>query len=198
MRVVSQSGSVAVLAVARKSNARSAKFLAHELISVNLISGFAPSSFSLFLRRLQTLSLCLRSTCLYLGSSSRAFQGQFLQLHLGRTWSHLCSGAKDVRGPYFPQQVLHRECLSGSFHPASSANKSSLIVSSRTFVLAFRRAALNSFPLLLVCRRIPSFTFWKACLNIAPKKIPNRVGARTQPCLTPLRMSKAVDEAVST
>ena len=141
MRVVSQSGSVAVLAVARKSNARSAfgsKFLAHELISVNLIRGFAPSSFSLFLRRLQTLSLCLRSTCLYLGSSSRAFQGQFIQLHLGRAWSHLCSGAKDVHGPYFPQQVLHRECPSGSFHPASSANKSSLIVSSRTFVLASR------------------------------------------------------------
>ena len=33
----------------------------------------------------------------------------------------------------------------------------------------------------------------KACLRRTARKIPDRVGARTQPCFTPLRMSKGSD-----
>ena len=49
---------------------------------------------------------------------------------------------------------------------------------------------MKSLPFDLVRRRIPSDAVPKVCLKCRAKKIPKSVGARTHPCLTPLRMSK--------
>ena len=76
---------------------------------------------------------------------------------------------------------------------ASSANSISLTYTSVTFVLARRRARLNSFPSDLVCRSIPSEEESKAYDRRREKKIPNNVGARTQPCLIPLQTGKGSD-----
>ena len=76
---------------------------------------------------------------------------------------------------------------------ASSANSTSLIRTSRTFVLALRRARLKSLPSERV-RRIPSIVVSKTCFSNRPKKVPKSIGARTQPCLTPLRISNGSEE----
>ena len=73
---------------------------------------------------------------------------------------------------------------------ASSANSISLTYTSVPFVLARRRARLNSFPSDLVCRYIPSQEESKAYDRRREKKIPNNFGARTQPCLTPLQTGR--------
>ena len=44
---------------------------------------------------------------------------------------------------------------------------------------------------------MPSVNFPKACFRSVEKKIPNSVGARTQPCFTPLRMLKGSEMAPS-
>ena len=46
----------------------------------------------------------------------------------------------------------------------------------------------------MVRRQIPSDAVPKACLKSRAEKIPKSVGARTHPCLTPLRMSKGLEE----
>ena len=62
---------------------------------------------------------------------------------------------------------------------ASSAYSMSLMRTLRTFVLALRRTRLKSLLSLMS----------NACFSNRPKKIPTIVGERTQPCLTPLRIS---------
>ena len=75
---------------------------------------------------------------------------------------------------------------------ASSANSMSLMRTLRTFVLALRRARLKSLPSDRV--RIASIVLSKACFSNRLEKIPKSVGARTQPCLTPLRISNGSEE----
>ena len=65
----------------------------------------------------------------------------------------------------------------------------SLTRASRTFVLALRRPGSKSLPSDLICDAVS-----KACLRSRAKKIPKSVGARTYPWLTPLRMSKGLEE----
>ena len=79
---------------------------------------------------------------------------------------------------------------------ASSANSMSLMRASRTFVLALRQPRLKSLPTDLIRRPIPSDAVPKACLKKGAKKIWRfqRVGARTHPSLTPLRMSRGLEE----
>ena len=77
---------------------------------------------------------------------------------------------------------------------ASSANSVSLMRASRTFVLTLRRPRLKSLSSDLVRRQIISNAVPKACLKSKAKKIPKSVGAKTHPCLTPLLMSKGLEE----
>ena len=77
---------------------------------------------------------------------------------------------------------------------ASSANSMCLMRTLRTFVLALRRARLKSLPSDRV--QLPSVVVSKACFSNKPKKIPKSVGARTQPCLTPLRISNGSEELI--
>ena len=77
---------------------------------------------------------------------------------------------------------------------ASSANIMSLVRTLRTIVLALRRARLKSLPSDRVWRYIPSVVVSNACFSNMPKKIAKSVGARTQPCLTPLRISNDSEE----
>ena len=76
---------------------------------------------------------------------------------------------------------------------ASFANNMSLIIACFTFVFAFRREGLNSFPSVRVCRYIPSSAVPKSCLRSSEKKILKIVGANTQHYLTPLRILKGLD-----
>ena len=82
---------------------------------------------------------------------------------------------------------LHRDWSSVSLWAtiaASSAYRSSRMRTRLTLVLARRRERLKSFPELRVWSRIPEGS-GKARWRRAEKKIPNRVGASTHPCLTP-------------
>ena len=60
----------------------------------------------------------------------------------------------------------------------------------RTVVFAFSRARLNSRASDLVRRYTPSVASPKACFRSRAKKMLKSMGARTQPCLTPLLISK--------
>ena len=53
---------------------------------------------------------------------------------------------------------------------------------------------MKSLPSDLVHRQIPSDAVPKACLKSRAEKIAKSVGARAHPCLTPLRMSKGLEE----
>ena len=53
---------------------------------------------------------------------------------------------------------------------------------------------MKSLPFDLVRRQILSDAVPKACLKSRAKKILKSVGARMHPCLTPLRMSKGLEE----
>jgi len=64
----------------------------------------------------------------------------------------------------------------------------------RIFDFALRRERLNKFPSLLVWRKIPSSEEPKAWRSSREKNIPKRVGASTQPCLTPFEMGKESDD----
>ena len=77
-------------------------------------------------------------------------------------------------------------------HTASSSNSISLMRTLRTFVLALRRARLKSLPSDRVRRLIQSVVVSNACFSNRP--MPKSIGARTQPCLTPLRMSNGSEE----
>ena len=79
----------------------------------------------------------------------------------------------------------------------SSANSIFLMRKVRTLVFAFRGARLNSFPSLLVCGWTPSSEWRNAKFRIKEKEMPNKVGARTQPCFTPLRILKGSDDGLS-
>ena len=68
-------------------------------------------------------------------------------------------------------------------------NSKPLMRSLRTFVLALRRARLKILPSDRVRRLIPSVVVSKTCFSNWPKKVPKSIGARTQPCLTPLMIS---------
>ena len=76
---------------------------------------------------------------------------------------------------------------------ASSAKNMSLNNTIFTLVLARRRVKFSSFPSLRVWRRTPLLQNWKACWRRRENKIPNRVGAHTQPWFTPLRSSNGRD-----
>ena len=53
---------------------------------------------------------------------------------------------------------------------------------------------MKTLPSDPVRRQIPSDAVPKACLKSRAKKIPKSVGARMHPSLTPLRMSKGLEE----
>ena len=80
---------------------------------------------------------------------------------------------------------------------ASSAKRRSRSIHLRTLVLARSLAGLNNFPSERVRSRTPSTAEPKACSRRMEKKIAKSVGANTQPCLTPMLMSKASDELPS-
>ena len=80
---------------------------------------------------------------------------------------------------------------------ASSANSISLMRTVRTLVFALRRARLNSFPSLLVCRWTPSVDCPNAKFSSREKKVPKKVGARTQPCFTLLYIGKGSEASPS-
>ena len=61
-----------------------------------------------------------------------------------------------------------------------------------SLVLARSRERLNNPPVLRVWSMIPS-SCGKACARRAEKNMPNNVGARTQPSLTPLQIGKVSD-----
>ena len=75
---------------------------------------------------------------------------------------------------------------------ASSANSMSLMRTLRTIILALRRARLRSLPSDRIRRWIPSVVISKEYFSSRATKITKSVGARTQPCLTPLRISNAL------
>ncbi len=94
------------------------------------------------------------------------------------------------------EKQLMRRCNSFSScatRTASSAKSSSLISTLCTLALALRHVRLNRFPSLLVWMYIPSSDWLKAHYNTREKKMPKSVGARTHPCLTPLRIGKGVE-----
>jgi len=59
-------------------------------------------------------------------------------------------------------------------------------------IVARSQERLNSLPVLRVWSMIPS-SCGKACARTAEKNKPNNVGARMQPCLTPLQVGKVLD-----
>ena len=65
----------------------------------------------------------------------------------------------------------------------------------RTFVLAFSRARLNSYPSVSVCKKTFYLVEPKAHDNIIEKNIPKRVGAKAHLCFTPLRISNCLEIA---
>ena len=73
----------------------------------------------------------------------------------------------------------------------SSTKRRSRSIHLRTLVLARSLAGLNNFPSERVRSRRPSTAEPKACFRRMEKKIVKSVGANTQPCLTPMLMSKA-------
>ena len=76
---------------------------------------------------------------------------------------------------------------------ASPAKRRSRRHFSWTLDFAMSLERLKSFLSDLVLRKMPSVAEPKACFSITAKKIPNKDGARTQPCFTPLLMSKVSD-----
>ena len=93
-----------------------------------------------------------------------------------------------------------RACSSFSLcatRAASSAKRRSRSIHLRTLVLARSLAGLNNFPSERVRGRTLSTAKPKACFRRMEKKIMKSVGANTQPCLTPMLMSKASDELPS-
>ena len=79
---------------------------------------------------------------------------------------------------------------------ASSANSMYLMRSLRTFVLALRRARLKSLSSERVRKQIPSVVVSKICFSNRPKKVPKRIGARTQPFFDETADFECLREAV--
>ena len=77
----------------------------------------------------------------------------------------------------------------------SPANCSSCTVMSLTFLFAVNLARLRSLPSVLMCRKTPAFSTEVASRRTATKNSPNRVGAKTQPCFTPLLMGNWSDSS---
>ena len=73
---------------------------------------------------------------------------------------------------------------------ASSAKRKSLRHLTLTLVFAFNLAMLKSFPSDHALIYFPSVRDPNAFFSRTNKYIPNSVGAKTQPCLTPLLISK--------
>ena len=93
--------------------------------------------------------------------------------------------------PACEKQSINDRCSSWVWvaTAASPANSMPLMRSLRTFVLALRRARLKSLSSEQVRKNIPSVVLSNTCFSDMPKKVPKSIGARTQPCLTPLRIS---------
>ena len=93
-----------------------------------------------------------------------------------------------------------RACSSFSLcatRAALSAKSRSRSIHLRTLVLARSLDGLDNFPSERVRSRTPSTAEPKACFRRMEKKILKSVGAKTQPCLTPMLMSNASDELPS-
>ena len=84
-------------------------------------------------------------------------------------------------------------------HCLSSAKRKSLITVqvSFTFVTACRRLRLNSFPSDLCLILMPASQSLDVSVSIAENIKLNSVGARTQPCVTPLETGKDSDGSPS-
>ena len=82
---------------------------------------------------------------------------------------------------------------------ASSAKRRSWISLSCVLVWAWRRHRLKRLPSSRYLTYTPSSSSTPsstvACLSIMLKKMLKRVGARTQPCFTPLEMEKGSDSS---
>ena len=77
-------------------------------------------------------------------------------------------------------------CSLLAFSAQSSAKQRSLITVSLTLVTASRRRGLNSFLSYLYLMDMPREVSLKASVSFAENIRLNSVGARTQPCFTPL------------
>ena len=85
-------------------------------------------------------------------------------------------------------------CLTSA---ASSATSISLMRTRCNCVFALKRATLNSFPSVLVCKLTTSVDGPKVYNSIRETNMPKSVVARTHPCFTLLRISKGSDVAPS-
>ena len=77
---------------------------------------------------------------------------------------------------------------------ASSANIMSLMRTSRTFVLALRRERLKACHLSGYESRFLLLLCLRHVFGNRPKKVQKSIGARTQPCLTQLRISNVSEK----
>ena len=77
----------------------------------------------------------------------------------------------------------------------SSANSSSTISTSMVLVCARRRRRLKILPSVLKRMKIPSTKSSFASRNIKVKRMENKVGTRTHPCLTPFAIGKLSERA---
>ena len=78
----------------------------------------------------------------------------------------------------------------------SYANSSSTISTSMVLVCARRRRRLKILPSVLKRMMIPSTKSSFASRNIKLKRMENKAGARTHPCLTPFAIGKLSEGAV--
>ena len=88
-------------------------------------------------------------------------------------------------------------CSSLALRAQSSAKRKSLRTVSFTFVTACSLLGLNNFPSVLNLMLMPGLQPQKASVSIAENIMLNSIGARTQPCLTPLVTEKAMEGSPS-
>ena len=88
-------------------------------------------------------------------------------------------------------------CSSLALRAQSSAKRKSVRTVSFTFIAASSLLGLNSFPPVLNVMLMPGLLSLKASVIIAESIRLNSVGARTQPCLTPLVTGKASEGSPS-
>ena len=93
---------------------------------------------------------------------------------------------------------LASSCRSGSFtatRAQSSAKRKSRTRASRTLVLAFRRLRSKNRPSHLLRTLIPELVLERAANSMDANRRLNSVGAKTQPCFTPLKTGKGSEAA---
>ena len=108
------------------------------------------------------------------------------------TWLQSFQGWSSVRIIYtqLRSDPWCTACLRESVHPVHSCLWRGTRVASNTLVLAWGLCRLKSFPSLRNWMYTPLSQSLKALSNIAANRMENKVGAKIQPCFTPLLTSK--------